>query len=148
MRTINATHLRKSLYKTLAEVSSSGEPVDVAVNGRSVATIVRSPKASPISRKPLVDLDAIADLCKKHGIKSFALFGSILTDDFDAESDVDVLIDADHSLSLRQECDVVDDLERLFGRPVDLVERRSLPDMNRHRRASITNAAKEIYCAQ
>jgi len=37
----------------------------------------------------------IADLCQKRRIREFALFGSVLRDDFDPTSDVDVLVSFD-----------------------------------------------------
>ncbi len=35
----------------------------------------------------------IAEFCKKHHIRKLALFGSVLRDDFRADSDVDVLVE-------------------------------------------------------
>jgi len=57
-----------------------------------------------------------------------ALFGSVLKDDFSADSDVDILAafapDSHHSLFdlVRME----DELKELFGRNVDLIDRRSV----------------------
>lgn len=39
--------------------------------------------------------DALATFCEKHHIVKLALFGSVLTDKFGDESDVDVLIEFD-----------------------------------------------------
>jgi nucleotidyltransferase len=74
-----------------------------------------------------LNLQHIIDLCKKHRVKSLAVFGSILTDRFNDDSDVDLLVDfgpIDHDkfdyvsnyFSLR------DALEELFKRKVDLIE--------------------------
>ena len=35
--------------------------------------------------------DKIATFCRKHGIRKFSLFGSVIREDFGPESDVDVL---------------------------------------------------------
>ncbi len=35
----------------------------------------------------------IAEFCRRHNIRKLALFGSVLRDDFNEESDVDVLIE-------------------------------------------------------
>ena len=35
----------------------------------------------------------IAEFCRRHHVRSFALFGSILRDDFGPESDIDVLVE-------------------------------------------------------
>jgi len=37
--------------------------------------------------------EAIADFCRRHGIRRFAFFGSVIRDDFTPESDVDVLVE-------------------------------------------------------
>jgi len=39
--------------------------------------------------------DAIADFCRRHHIRKLALFGSVLRDDFQPASDVDVLVEFD-----------------------------------------------------
>ncbi len=36
--------------------------------------------------------DEIAEFCQRHHIRRLALFGSVLRDDFDPDSDVDVLV--------------------------------------------------------
>ena len=43
-------------------------------------------------RRHDLPLDAIAAFCSRWGVSEFALFGSALRDDFDAASDVDVLV--------------------------------------------------------
>lgn len=40
-----------------------------------------------------VSRDKIADFCRRHRIRRLAFFGSVLRDDFAAESDVDVLVE-------------------------------------------------------
>lgn len=37
--------------------------------------------------------DKIAEFCQKHHIRKLALFGSVLTEDFKPDSDVDVLVE-------------------------------------------------------
>lgn len=148
MNTVRATNLRKTLYATLRRIARTGDPVEVILGGRPAVTIVKSPESAPTSRKPLLDLDAIGEFCEKHRVSSFSLFGSILRTDFDAESDVDVLVNVDGPSDFHAWCEMVRELERLFGRPVDLVPTSALPRMNEHRRKSITAAAKEIYRAE
>jgi predicted nucleotidyltransferase len=74
----------------------------------------------------------IAQLCKRYGVREFALFGSILRSDFDpTSSDVDAAVKfgppADDSLA-RQYFDFKTALEHLLLRPVDLVELEAMPD--------------------
>lgn len=40
-----------------------------------------------------VDRKIIADFCRKHHVRRLAFFGSVLRDDFRADSDVDVLME-------------------------------------------------------
>jgi uncharacterized protein with HEPN domain/predicted nucleotidyltransferase len=67
----------------------------------------------------------IAQFCQRRNIVEFALFGSVLRDDFRADSDVDVLVvfspQAQQSLQARLQ--VQTDLEHLFGRKVDVTEK-------------------------
>lgn len=45
--------------------------------------------------KPKIDVpqEAIADFCRRHHIRKLALFGSVLSDSFGQDSDVDVLVE-------------------------------------------------------
>ena len=47
------------------------------------------------TEKPRVDVpqEAIADFCRRHHIRKLALFGSVLSDSFGQDSDVDVLVE-------------------------------------------------------
>ena len=40
-----------------------------------------------------LNLQHILDLCRKHKVKTLSVFGSILTDKFKEDSDVDMLVD-------------------------------------------------------
>jgi predicted nucleotidyltransferase len=89
----------------------------------------------------------IAEFCRKWRIIEFALFGSVLRDDFGPESDVDVLVRLrpDHGLSLFDWVDMIEELKQMFGRSVDLVEREGL--QNPFRRHSILTSKRVIYAA-
>ncbi len=97
---------------------------------------------------PLLEIEAF---CKKWAILEFALFGSILTDRFKSNtSDVDVLVTFDpaNSYSLFDLGSMQADLEDLFGRKVDLVERPVIEkSLNPIRKNSILSSAKVIYAA-
>ena len=74
-----------------------------------------------------LNLQRILDLCRKHRVKSLAVFGSILTDRFNDKSDVDLLVDfesIDHDEFdyVGNFFDLKDSLELLFNRKVDLIE--------------------------
>lgn len=73
-----------------------------------------------------LNLQRIIDLCKKHKVKSLAVFGSILTDRFNDNSDVDLLVDfeptdPDKFDYVTNFFDLQDSLESLLKRKVDLV---------------------------
>jgi hypothetical protein len=95
-----------------------------------------------------LDREAIAGFCRRHGIKEFYIFGSVLRDDFAADSDVDVLITflpgaprrLTNLLGIEQE------LQTMFGRRVDVVERRVIEQSRNYlRRAQILSTAEPVY---
>nr|WP_320160760.1 nucleotidyltransferase domain-containing protein [uncultured Methanoregula sp.] len=71
---------------------------------------------------------AILTFCWKWKIDSFRFYGSIMRDDFRPDSDIDVLVeyrpDAHHSF--HDLFEMTEELEHLFGRKVDLADRRSV----------------------
>ncbi|MEI6429248.1 MAG: nucleotidyltransferase family protein [Pseudanabaena sp. ELA607] len=87
----------------------------------------------------------IAEFCDRWQIVEFAIFGSVLRDDFRADSDIDVLVtlNPDKKWSLFDLMDIQSELELMFGRSVDLVEKRSLK--NPFRKAEIMRTHQVIY---
>ena len=97
-----------------------------------------------------VPLDAIEAFCQRWQIVEFALFGSVLRDDFGPESDVDVLITygPQAEQTFNNLMAMYDELEALFERKVDLVDRESIQrSYNYIRRNAILNSARMIYAA-
>lgn len=63
----------------------------------------------------------IAEFCRRHHVRSFALFGSVLRDDFGPESDIDVLIEFEPGKTPGFAFFAMqDELSEHFGRRVDL----------------------------
>jgi uncharacterized protein len=98
----------------------------------------------------VVPKDRIAAFCQKWKITELALFGSVLREDFRPDSDVDVLVTfspvsdwgVDHLLDMKEE------LEALFGRAVDLVEKRLVEESpNYIRRKHILSHMEAVYAA-
>ncbi len=94
--------------------------------------------------------DKIKDFCRRWKIAEFALFGSVLRDDFSPDSDLDILVtfapEADWSLldHVRME----QELEALLGREIDLVSRRAIErSSNWIRRQAILGTAQPFYVA-
>jgi hypothetical protein len=87
----------------------------------------------------------IADFCRRHHIRRLALFGSILRDDFTADSDIDVLVefDPDHIPGLAFFA-MQRELSDILGRTVDL----NTPDeLSRYFRDEVLNEAEVLYDA-
>lgn len=65
---------------------------------------------------------ALAEFCHKHHIRRLSFFGSVLRDDFDQESDVDVLVEFDPNanVGLIKLSGIEIELGELMGRKVDL----------------------------
>jgi hypothetical protein len=89
--------------------------------------------------------DALAVACRRHAVRRLCAFGSVLRDDFGAESDIDLLVEFEAGRTpgfgffrLQEE------LARLFGRPVDLNTRASLSPYFRDR---VLHEARDVYVA-
>ena len=94
--------------------------------------------------------ERISDFCRKWKITEFSLFGSVLREDFRADSDVDVLVSfaPDTHWTLFDLVHMEDELKALFGRHVDLVIRESVErSENPIRRKAILSTAQRIYGA-
>jgi uncharacterized protein len=93
--------------------------------------------------------DQIAEFCRKWNVSELALFGSVLRDDFRPESDVDVLVSFpsyEATPSLFDHVDMQDELEAVFGRKVDVVNRKGVEQStNRFRKQAILGSALTIY---
>lgn len=92
----------------------------------------------------------IKEFCQRWQITEFALFGSVLREDFRPDSDIDVLVtfapEAHHTLF-----DLVhmeNELKAIFQREVDLVSRRGVEQSRNYlRRNEILSSAQVIYAA-
>jgi predicted nucleotidyltransferase len=88
----------------------------------------------------------IVILCKQNKVKYLFAFGSVLTADFNENSDVDFIVDidaedpvdyADHYFALKFS------LEELFKRPVDLLENKAI--RNPYLRQQIDQTKALVY---
>jgi hypothetical protein len=94
-----------------------------------------------------IERERIAEFCCKWRVKEFAIFGSALREGFGPGSDVDVLVELlpDHGLNLYDWVDMIEELEAIFGRKVDLVAKGGLK--NPFRRREILRTAEVVYVA-
>lgn len=94
--------------------------------------------------------DKLADFCRRWKIAEFALFGSILRDDFRHDSDVDVLVTftPDAQWSLLDHVQIQEELASLLGRKVEVVTREAVDrSSNWIRRREILRTAQIVYAA-
>ena len=93
-------------------------------------------------------MQRIIDLCLKHKVKILAVFGSILTDRFNDQSDVDLLVNFDTTDHEKWDYvtnyfDFKEALEKVFGRKVDLVVENGLK--NKYFIANVNRTKQMIY---
>jgi len=71
----------------------------------------------------------IAQLCEKHKVKSLYAFGSVLTDRFNSESDIDLIVDF-YNIDVEDYADNYFDfkfsLQDILERPIDLLEEKAI----------------------
>ncbi len=93
-------------------------------------------------------MDKIRDFCNKWQIIEFALFGSILRDDFRPDSDIDVMVQfhPEAHPTLFDLTYMEDELKVLFQRDVDLITRKGIETSRNYlRRKAILSSAHVIY---
>jgi uncharacterized protein len=92
------------------------------------------------------NMDKIRALCYKHRVAKLFVFGSVLTDNFNKSSDIDLIVDfseidlydyADNYFDLKSS------LEKLLNRQVDLLEDKAIK--NPYLRQSIDSSKHMIY---
>ena len=90
----------------------------------------------------------LADFCRRWQITELAIFGSVLREDFNAQSDLDVLVSfaPGSDWSLFDHLQMQEELSSVAGRPVDLVSKRAIErSENWIRREAILEGAQVIY---
>jgi len=93
-----------------------------------------------------IDNARLADMCRRHGVRRLSLFGSALHGSFDAQSDVDILVEflPETSPSLLELGALQQELSELIGREVDL---KTLGFLSRYFRAQVLSEAVPLYAA-
>lgn len=92
-----------------------------------------------------IDVERLRDVCERYGVASLEMFGSFARGEDGADSDVDLLYVLKPGVSLGFRLfDLEDELTDLFGRPVDLVARRSV---NKYLRKQVLADAQPLYAA-
>jgi predicted nucleotidyltransferase len=157
MKTVPATELRRNLFATLKRLAYEKNPILIERRGKAIAALVvpeslgqppaAPPTRQPRSARPLIDPKALGDFCARHAIKTLYLFGSVLTDRFDTDSDIDVMFEPEGPApGYFEQMNMSDELAELFGHPVDLVSRSAIESStNRFRKQAILAGARVVF---
>jgi len=91
-----------------------------------------------------LDPEFVAEFCKRNHICKLALFGSVLTDRFRPESDLDVLVEFEDGarVGLFEVAGMEIELTEKLGRKVDL---RTAADLSRYFRDDVVRGAEVQY---
>ena len=88
----------------------------------------------------------IIKLCETHKVKSLYAFGSVLTDNFNEESDIDLIVDFSN-IAVEDYADNYFDfkfsLQDILKRPIDLLEERAIK--NPYFRQSVHQQRELVY---
>ncbi len=96
---------------------------------------------------PRIDIprERIAEFCRRNHIRRLALFGSVLRDDFRADSDVDVLVEFEPGTRVGLRFfDMQLELSEILGRKVDL---NTIGFLSRYFRDKVLAEAEAQYDA-
>ncbi len=90
--------------------------------------------------------EKLYELCRKHKVGRLFAFGSVISDKFNADSDIDLVVDFDKVELLEYADNYFDlkfSLEALFNRSVDLLEAQAI--RNRYLREEIDRSKVLVY---
>lgn len=96
----------------------------------------------------VLDRDAVAKIAESYAVKRLRVFGSVLTDRFDSKtSDIDLLVEFTDQAEdpFGAYFGLKEDLERLFGRSVDLVMTNAI--RNPFFLSAVEDQAEELYAS-
>jgi predicted nucleotidyltransferase len=95
----------------------------------------------------LVDDTGLAEYCRRNGIARLAVFGSIVTDAFRPDSDIDLLVTfhPEAQIGFLAFSRMQRELSELFGRKVDLVPQKGLKAAIRK---DVLDSAEVLYAAR
>lgn len=88
--------------------------------------------------------ERVAEFCRKHHIRRLSFFGSVISDHFTQDSDVDVLIEFEQGqvVGLLRLASIEIELSVILGHKVDL---RTPADLSRYFRADVLSVAEVQY---
>jgi predicted nucleotidyltransferase len=93
-----------------------------------------------------IDGPSLAEVCRRYGVKELSLFGSAVRGEMRPESDIDIMVEFEPGIRIgliKFEL-LVEELESLTGRRVDLVTKRGLKPWVR---PQVLKDARVVYAA-
>lgn len=93
-----------------------------------------------------VDAASLSEVCRRYGVKELSLFGSAARGETGPESDIDIMVEFEPAarVGLIRFESLVEELESLAGRRVDLVTK---PGLKPWVRPHVLKDARVIYAA-
>jgi uncharacterized protein len=96
-------------------------------------------------------MQRIAEFCHKWQVTEFALFGSVLCDDFRPDSDIDIMVqfhpEAHPTFNTLDQMEA--ELKTIFDRDIDLITRQGIETSRNYlRRHEILSSAHVIYATK
>lgn len=95
-----------------------------------------------------VSFQVLHEFCQQHKINELSVFGSILRENFNPNSDIDLLVkfDSDAHISLIDMIKIENEFNILLKRNIDLVSKKAIENSkNWIRRQNILDSAEIIY---
>ncbi len=88
--------------------------------------------------------ERVAEFCRKHHIRRLSFFGSVISEHFKKDSDVDVLVEFEQGqvVGLLRLAGMEIELSEILGRKVDL---RTPADLSRYFKDDVLSAAEVQY---
>jgi len=93
--------------------------------------------------------DVLTQLCLQNKVRSLYAFGSVLTNRFNKDSDIDLIVDIDSANPLEYAdyyFNLKFALQDLFNRPIDLLEDKAI--RNDYLRREIDSSKQLIYAGE
>jgi uncharacterized protein len=106
--------------------------------------------SSRLQERLIITSEQLTEFCQQWQVAELSLFGSILRDDFNADSDIDVLVTYRPTAKrgLFEKIRMKEELSSLLHREVDLVSKKAIEQShNWLRRKNILSSAEVIYVA-
>ena len=96
-------------------------------------------------------IEKIQEFCDRWQISEFAVFGSVLRNDFRSDSDIDVLVTfaPDAKRGLTETLQMKEELQNILGRKVDFIVKAAIErSENWLRRKNILESAQVVYATR